>query len=139
MTFGIPSLAVGEAPTEADALRAEIEALYASEPGLVGRTHKMQAFIMELALHAKTRNPDFKIIPQDGINLAFVDGDWEKGLHPGMMALIDGWGIEGMVGSGDPDAEPSETQQKYMEPVSYTHLDVYKRQICIQYLQCAFR
>lgn len=117
MTFGIPSLAVGEAPTEADALRAEIEALYASEPGLVGRTHKMQAFIMELALHAKTRNPDFKIIPQDGINLAFVDGDWEKGLHPGMMALIDGWGIEGMVGSGDPDAEPSETQQKYMELV----------------------
>lgn len=105
-----------EEPRDPDALKAEIAELYASEPGLVGRTHKMQAFIMELALHAKSRNPDFKIIPQDGINLAFVDGDWTKGVQKSLLSLVDGWGIEGMVGK-DADLTPNETQQKYMKLV----------------------
>lgn len=94
----------------------EIQELYDSGPGLVGRVHKMQAFIMELALHAKAQNPDFKIIPQDGINLAFVDGDWNKGLQSSLISLVDGWGIEGMVGNGA-SLEPNENQQKYMKLV----------------------
>lgn len=102
-----------EEEAKTDALEAEIAALYDSGPGLVGRTHKMQAFIMELALHAKSRNPDFKIIPQDGINLAFVDGDSSKGVQKSLLALVDGWGIEGMVGNGA-SLDPNQTQQKYI-------------------------
>lgn len=96
--------------------QAEIDQLYGSGTGLVGRTHKMQAFIMELALHAKSRNPDFKIIPQDGIDLAFVDGDASKGLQKSLISLVDGWGIEGMVGR-DASLEMDETQAKYKQLV----------------------
>ena len=53
-----------------EAYMDEIRELYASGTGSVGRVHKMQAFIMELAVHAKLQSPDFKIIPQDGIDLA---------------------------------------------------------------------
>ena len=96
------------------ALKAEINQLYASEPGLVGRTHKMQAFIMELALHAKTRNPDFKVIPQDAAQLAFVDGDVTKGVLPGLISLVDGWGKEGVLLSGD-GITPTNDQLAYLE------------------------
>jgi len=99
LTFNAVPAFAKETTTKEEALKAEINQLYASEPGLVGRTHKMQAFIMELALHAKSRNPDFKIIPQDGINLAFIDGDWNKGVQKGLISLVDGWEIEGMVGT----------------------------------------
>lgn len=123
MLFSLCALPAGAASDTSElnaaavgAYRAEIAQLYASDPGLVGRTHKMQAFIMELALHAKLRNPDFKIIPQDGINLAFVDGDVDKGLQESLISLVDGWGIEGMVGNKE-SLEPNETQQKYMKLV----------------------
>ncbi len=116
LTLGAVPTFAGEKPTTEEALKAEIKELYASEPGLVGRTHKMQAFIMELALHAKSRNPDFKIIPQDGINLAFIDGDWNKGVQKSLISLVDGWGIEGMVGNKSVTT-PNETQKKYMKLV----------------------
>jgi endo-alpha-1,4-polygalactosaminidase (GH114 family) len=98
-------------------LKAKMEELYVGEPGLLGRLHKMQAFIMEIAIHAKARNRDFKIIPQDGINLAFIDGVYANGALPELMALVDGWGIEGMVGNtgGTVPAEPdNEARRKYM-------------------------
>ena len=77
----------------------EIEELYTMDgPGTIGRIHKMQAFLMELALHAKTRNPDFKVVVQGAEYLGFTDGNVKKELQPSMMALIDGWGNEGMVG-----------------------------------------
>ena len=116
LTFGTVPAFAKEKPTTEEALKAEIKDLYASEPGLVGRTHKMQAFIMELALHAKSRNPDFKIIPQDGINLAFIDGDWNKGVQKSLISLVDGWGIEGMVGNKS-GTTPNDTQKKYMKLV----------------------
>ena len=122
LTFAIALSAGGgtafakEEVPKANALEAEIAALYDSGPGLVGRTHKMQAFIMEIALHAKSRNPDFKIIPQDGIDLAFVDGDWNKGVQKSLLSLVDGWGIEGMVGN-KAGTEPNDTQKKYMKLV----------------------
>lgn len=102
----------------AAALKAEIDQLYAGEPGLLGRTHKMQAFIMELALHAKTRNPDFKIIPQDAAQLAFVDGDVNKGVLEDLVALVDGWGKEGMLLGGD-GVTPTATQRPYLELVNH--------------------
>jgi len=99
------------------ALKAEINQLYASEPGLVGRTHKMQAFIMELALHAKTLNPDFKVIPQDAAQLAFIDGDVNNGVLPSLISLVDGWGKEGLLLSGD-GITPTSGQRPYVELVN---------------------
>jgi endo-alpha-1,4-polygalactosaminidase (GH114 family) len=110
-------------------LKAKMEDLYVGEPGTLGRLHKMQAFIMEIAIHAKARNKDFKIIPQDGINLAFIDGVYANGALPELMALVDGWGIEGMLGNSatevPPPAEPdSETRRKYMILSQYEGLYV---------------
>ena len=96
-----------------EALTAKVDELYEGEVGWEGRLHKMQAFIMEIAIHAKTINPNFKIIPQDGIDLAFIDGDYLNGTLPELMALVDGWGIEGVVGSGVYSGTPSEDQDKY--------------------------
>ena len=105
----------------AGGLPAYIEELYASEDGLIGRTRKMQAFIMEIALHAKLVNPNFKIIPQDGIDLAFEDGDWNKGAKKALINLVDGWGIEGAVGTADSDLlpSPSTDAQKYTRLTEY--------------------
>ena len=100
------------APASADdgnaALKAEIRQLYSDAPGLLGRTHKMQAFIMELAMHAKAQNPDFKVIPQDAANLAFIDGDVNKGVLPSLISLVDGWGKEDALlgGTGPADKRP---------------------------------
>ena len=106
------------APAPADdgnaALKAEIRQLYSGEPGLLGRTHKMQAFIMELALHAKAQNPDFKVIPQDAANLAFIDGDVTKGVLPGLFSLVDGWGKEDALLGGD-GTTPTNGQKPYVE------------------------
>jgi endo-alpha-1,4-polygalactosaminidase (GH114 family) len=97
-----------------EALKQEINELYASGPGLLGRTHKMQAFIMELAQHAKMRDPDFKIIPQDAAQLAFVDGDVNKGELDGLVSLVDGWGKEDLVMDGD-GTTPTTEQMAYIK------------------------
>ena len=115
-TFGMVPAFAKETQTTEEALKAEISELYASEPGEVGRLHKMQAFIMELALHAKTLNPDFKIIPQDAAELAFIDGDVDKGALESLISLVDGWGKEEMLFDGDGNT-PNDEQKAYVELV----------------------
>jgi endo-alpha-1,4-polygalactosaminidase (GH114 family) len=115
MTAATTSAAKPQEPADSTTvLKQEINELYASGPGLVGRTHKMQAFIMELALHAKTRDPDFKIIPQDAAQLAFVDGDVSKGELPGLLSLVDGWGKEELLMRGD-GITPTKEQEAYVK------------------------
>jgi endo-alpha-1,4-polygalactosaminidase (GH114 family) len=117
LTMGAISAAPA-APAPADdgnaALKAQIRQLYSGEPGLLGRTHKMQAFIMELALHAKAQNPDFKVIPQDAAQLAFIDGNVDNGVLPGLVSLVDGWGKESLLLSGD-GTTPTNDQRAYIE------------------------
>src|ERR1039457_5790156 len=104
------------------ALRAKMAALYGdpNHASATARINKMQAFIMEIALRAKSRNPHFNIIPQDGIPLAYVDGTGSTvdALLPELMALIDGWGIEGTMGTsntaGASVPTPSIAQQRYI-------------------------
>lgn len=99
---------------DAEKYEKEIEELYTKDgPGTLGRIHKMQAFLMELALHAKTRNPDFKIVVQGAEYLGFKDGNIKNELDPSMMALIDGWGIESMVGK-DSSIPPNSLQRPYI-------------------------
>ena len=108
-------------PTVA-ALRAKMAALYGdpNDASPTARINKMQAFIMEIALRAKSRNPHFNIIPQDGIPLAYVNGTGSttEALLPELMTVIDGWGIEGTMGTtntaGAPVPTPNMAQQRYI-------------------------
>ncbi len=96
------------------ALNKEIQLLYSDASGEVGRIHKMQAFIMELSLHAKTRNPDFKVIAQNAVFLAYNDGRMEKGEQDSIKDLVDGYGVEGIVGTGD-SLRPDLFQRMYVD------------------------
>ena len=60
----------------------------------IGRARKMQALIMELAIKAKTRNPDFQGIPQDTLQYAHEDGNADNLYDWNLLNLLDGWGIE---------------------------------------------
>ena len=56
----------------------------------------MQAFLMDIAIYTKSKNPNFKIIPQDRLQLSRINGvsgDTQPFLQE-LMALVDGWGIE---------------------------------------------
>ena len=103
-------------PEYVNELNREIDTLYHDAEGRTGRIHKMQAFIMELALHAKTKNPDFKIIGQNAPFLAYNDGAFEKGDQSFMKDLVDGWGAEGIVGK-DESLTPSIFQRIYVDQV----------------------
>ena len=103
-------------PEYVNELNREIDTLYHDAEGRTGRIHKMQAFIMELALHAKTKNPDFKIIGQNAPFLAYNDGAFEKGDQSFMKDLVDGWCAEGIVGK-DESLTPSIFQRIYVDQV----------------------
>jgi endo-alpha-1,4-polygalactosaminidase (GH114 family) len=77
-------------------LNARVEEYYGDpdEVSAVGRARKMQALIMELAIKAKTRNPNFQIIPQDTLQYAHIDGKVENSYDWYLLNLLDGWGIE---------------------------------------------
>ena len=60
----------------------------------VGRARKMQALIIELAIKAKIRNPNFQVVPQDTLEYAHIDGNPENEYDWNLLHLLDGWGIE---------------------------------------------
>jgi len=60
----------------------------------VGRARKMQALIMELAIKAKSRNPNFQVVPQDTLEYAHIDGNPNNPYDKNLLDLLDGWGIE---------------------------------------------
>ena len=77
-------------------LNAIVEAYYGDPDDVsdIGRARKMQALIMELAIKAKTRNPNFQVIPQDTLQYAHVDGNADNPYDWNLLNLLDGWGIE---------------------------------------------
>ena len=79
-----------------EALNALVEEYYGDPDDVsdVGRARKMQALIMELAIKAKTRNPNFQIVPQDTLEFAHIDGNPENEYDWNLLNLLDGWGIE---------------------------------------------
>ena len=97
-------------------LDQEIDILYNGGIGKTGRIRKMQAFILELALHAKTQNPDFAMIVQNAGYLAYNDGRFEDGDQSYIKDLVDGWSTEGVVGKGD-SLTPSVFQKIYIDQV----------------------
>ena len=101
-------------PDYVDELNKEINTLYNDGPGKIGRVHKMQAFIMELALHAKAQDPNFKVIVQNAAILGYKDGKIENGEHHFMKDLVDGYSVEGVVGKGT-SLEPGYFQEPYVD------------------------
>ncbi len=77
-------------------LNAKVEEYYGDPDDVseAGRARKMQALIMELTIKAKTRNPDFQVIPQDALEYAHIDGDTKNPYDWNLLNLLDGWGIE---------------------------------------------
>ena len=77
-------------------LKAIVEKYYGNpdDVSVVGRARKMQAFIMELAVKAKTRNPKFQVVPQDTLEYAHIDGNPNNAYDTNLLNLLDGWGIE---------------------------------------------
>ena len=77
-------------------LNAKVEEYYGDPDDVsdVGRARKMQALIMELAIKAKTRNPNFQVVPQDTLQYAHIDGNANNSYDWNLLNLLDGWGIE---------------------------------------------
>jgi hypothetical protein len=73
-------------------LNAIVEAYYGDPEDVsdVGRARKMQALIMELAIKAKTRNPNFQVIPQDTLEYAHIDGNTNNSYDWNHLNLLDG-------------------------------------------------
>jgi len=77
-------------------LNAIVEEYYgdSDDVSAVGRARKMQALIMELTIKAKTRNPNFQVVPQDTLEYAHIDGNVNNSYDQNFINLLDGWGIE---------------------------------------------
>ena len=77
-------------------LNAIVEGYYGDPDDVsdIGRARKMQALIMEIAIKAKTRNPNFQVVPQDTLQYAHIDGDPDNEYDWNLLHLLDGWGIE---------------------------------------------
>lgn len=79
-----------------EALNEKVEEYYGDpdDVSAIGRARKMQALIMELSIKAKTRNPNFQVVPQDTLEYAYIDGNEDNSYDQHFLNLIDGWGIE---------------------------------------------
>lgn len=60
----------------------------------------MQDFIMDISKYARSSDPDFIIIPQNGVELAFNHMDMENGLNGPFLDAIDGFGVEELFYNG---------------------------------------
>ena len=61
---------------------------------------KMQEFVISISNYARSFDPDFIIIPQNGIELAFNNLDPNDGQNSAYMAAIDGFGVEELFYNG---------------------------------------
>ena len=61
---------------------------------------RMQTFIADISVYAKGLNPDFIIIPQNGIELAFNFTDPSEGINSLYINAIDGFGVEELFYDG---------------------------------------
>lgn len=55
---------------------------------------KMQDFVIQMSMYCKANNPNFLIIPQNGIQLAFNNTNQDEGVNQPYLNAIDGFGNE---------------------------------------------
>jgi cysteinyl-tRNA synthetase, unknown class len=58
--------------------------------------HEMRTFVTEISNFAKAQDPDFLIIPQNGMELCFIEEFVGSGFYTTYTNAIDGVGIEGL-------------------------------------------
>jgi cysteinyl-tRNA synthetase, unknown class len=61
---------------------------------------KMQNFVIEIADYSRTFDSDFIIIPQNGAELLYIDGEEENGLNSNFISHINGYGMEELFYNG---------------------------------------
>lgn len=61
---------------------------------------KMQDFVIQMSMYCKAQNPNFLIIPQNGIQLAFNNTNQEEGVNQPYLNAIDGFGNEEIFYNG---------------------------------------
>lgn len=76
-----------------------------SEAGL-----KMQNFVINISDYARTMDPNFIIIPQNGMELAYTNLSIDEGLNQHYLNAIDGIGIEALYYNGESDAAEDRVQ-----------------------------
>ncbi len=62
---------------------------------------KMQQFVTDISSYARSLNPDFIIIPQNGIELAFNNTDPDEGVMSSYLSSINGIGVEELFYDGN--------------------------------------
>jgi len=63
-------------------------------------SEKMQEFVIEISDYARNFDNDFIIIPQNGIELAFINTEITEGLNTSYIDAIDGIGVEELFYDG---------------------------------------
>ena len=73
----------------------------------------MRTFVTEIASYARSFNPDFLVIPQNGIELTTSNGDFKSPVSTQFLSKINGWGQEDLFyGSVRDDVATKASDQK---------------------------
>lgn len=67
---------------------------------------KMQNFVIAIAQKARQSNPDFIIVPQNGIELAYNEADTSLDVNSAYLSAIDGVGVEGVFYGNEDSPDP---------------------------------
>lgn len=64
-------------------------------------SEKMRDFVIAISEYSRVYDPDFIIIPQNGIELAFNNAEPDNGINSAFISAIDGYGVEELFYYGD--------------------------------------
>lgn len=86
--------------------------------------HEMSVFVQDISLYAKSINPDFVVIPQNGAELVSITGDDEGLVNIDYVYAIDGMGQESLNFGYNADNEETPVEEnRWMR----TFLDMAKK------------
>lgn len=87
------------------------------EVSAVEYKQKMREFVIGISQYAKSKNPGFSIIPQNGIELVTENGDLAAQLQTNYLNAIDANGQEDLFFGYDADDQPTPTDvSEYLMP-----------------------
>jgi cysteinyl-tRNA synthetase, unknown class len=101
-------------------------AVYSCEPGggekkgdnTKNYRQEMRDFVIGISSYARNTDPDFIVIPQNGIELICVDCDTSEDVQQDYLNAIDGIGQEDLYYGYENDNEPSpEDEINYLKPI----------------------
>lgn len=66
---------------------------------------EMRSFVIDLSKHAKQKNPNFSVIPQNGVELVTLNGTPQSPIHTNYLSAIDAHGQESLFYGYNADDE----------------------------------